>query len=215
MRALSQELSADLERALRTKERSLVRKHDWVQCERREVAVMRNVFGFSVAAALMLALVACGGGGESASQPTRVAQETASPEGEQQTGSPAAEDVSGREEDLRRTAAEAFEAFIEGDNAKYYTFFASDFRERCPIEDFTSILDLASELLGDISEAEVVIDDIRFEGSRAFVDAHLDLQGTELNLGNGEEDGYPVYWILEDGRWRNTTDDPRPCELQP
>jgi hypothetical protein len=145
------------------------------------------------------------GPGEGVAEPTQPPQPGQSPEA-------STEDLSSREDDLRDTAAEAMEAFINGDNAKFYTYFSSGFRERCPLGDFIGLLALAQGFLGDMSDAEVAVGDIRFETDRAFVDVHLVLAGQELEP-DGEDEEYPDYWILEDGEWKTTTDDPRPCTM--
>ena len=122
------------------------------------------------------------------------------------------DDISKREDDLRQAATEAVQAFIDGDTALSYTFFAADYRERCPFGDYLGTVLFTEAFLGDISGAEATVVGIRFEGEQAFVDTGIELNGVDL-LGDGEEDEYPDYWILEDGEWKSTSDDPAPCEL--
>ncbi len=122
------------------------------------------------------------------------------------------DDVRNREDDLRQAATEAARAFIDGNSAISYTFYAADYRERCPFDDFLGLVLFTEAFLGDISEAEVTAESIRFEGERAFVDIRFELNGVDLS-GDDEEDEYPDYWILEEGEWKSTSDDPAPCEL--
>jgi hypothetical protein len=119
----------------------------------------------------------------------------------------------GEEYDLRDTLAEAFEAFIDGDNAKLYTYGSSEFRDKCPFGDFVSQLAIVKAVLGDISEAEAAVDDVRIEGSRGFVDSHLELDGVEIVNSAEDDDHFPDYWILEDGEWKSMVDGPAPCEV--
>jgi hypothetical protein len=119
--------------------------------------------------------------------------------------------VGGGEDDLRDTVAEAFQAFIDDDNARFYTFSSSEFRDKCPFVDFVGVLTRSKAFLGDISEAEVVVDDVRIEESRGFVDSHIELDGVEI-ISSDDEDHFPDYWIVEDGEWKSTDDHPTPCD---
>ena len=152
-------------------------------------------------------LASCGGSDES-----RTEAEPGTSSTPDSTDQPS-DDVSDREGDLRGAATQAMQDFIDGNNAKYYASTTSDFQKKCPLEDFIGILVLGRGFLGDISDAEAVIDDVRFEDSRGFTDGHLELDGTKLDLNGDEEDEYPEYWVLEDGRWKWTSDDPAPCDI--
>ena len=159
-------------------------------------------------AAVTLLVAACGGGTDDApliTSPT-ITESPIVP-------SPIADDdISDREDDLRHAALQAAEAVINGDAAISYTFQAAGYRERCSFGDYLGTVLFIEAFLGDISGAEATVEGIRFEGERAFVDIQLELNGVDL-FGDDDEDEYPNYWILEDGEWKNTSDDPAPCEL--
>lgn len=116
-----------------------------------------------------------------------------------------------KEDDLRDTVVEAFQAFIDGENAKFYMFSSSESRDNCPFEDFVGMLLRLKPSLGDISEAEVVIDDVRIEESRGYVDSHIESDGVEIVSSVEDADHFPDYWVLEDGEWKSMTDSPAPC----
>jgi hypothetical protein len=115
------------------------------------------------------------------------------------------------EDHLRDTAIEAFQTYVDGDNAKLYTFSSSELRDKCPFGDFVTQVMATRAVLGDISGAEAVIDDIRIEGSRGFVDSHLELDGVEIVSSEEDERHFADYWILEDGEWKSMRDGPAPC----
>ena len=119
-----------------------------------------------------------------------------------------------KEDDLRDTVVEAFQAFTDGRNAEFYMFSSSESRDKCPFEDFVGMLMRLKVSLGDISEAEVVIDDVRIEGSRGYVDSHIESDGVEIVSSVEDADHFPDYWIVEDGEWKSMTDNPAPCGVE-
>lgn len=171
---------------------------------------MTDALPYALPAAAVLLILGCSGG---STDPTPSTAPTASVESPTAAPSPTADDdIRNREDDLRQAATEAVLAFIDGDAAISYTFFAADYRERCPFNDYLGVVLFAGAFLGDISEAEATVEGIRFEGERAFVDTRIELNGVDL-LGDDEEEEYPDYWILEEGEWKSTSDEPAPCEL--
>ncbi len=144
--------------------------------------------------------VACG---DDSSEPTATQEEQPTDSTDQ--------DLSSGEDELRRTAQEAIDAFLDGDNAKFYTYYAEEYKTRCSLGDFLGLLALSRAFIGDLSDAEGSIGTVRFEEDRAFVHIEISLDGEELFPDEGEEDD--EYWILEEGAWKLTSEDPNPCDL--
>ena len=172
---------------------------------------MKRFFVYAGVAVFLFLIAACGGTDDSSSATGPTIAETSTVPSPM-IPSPTVDDVSDREDDLRRAATEAGEAFFAGDNAKLYTFLASDYREVCPFGDFLGILLFGRGFLGDLSDADFIIDSVTFQESRAIVKSHWEINGVPL-ASDDEEDEYPDYWVLEDGDWKSTSDDSAPCEL--
>ena len=114
------------------------------------------------------------------------------------------------EEQLGQTVVEAQRAFLTGEAKEAYAFFASDYQERCSFEEFSRLLELTQAIYGSSGQPEIAVEAIRLEGEKAFVDIRVN--GQVLDAGS-EPDGYPYFWILEDGEWKRTSENPAPCEL--
>jgi hypothetical protein len=112
--------------------------------------------------------------------------------------------------------AEAFQGAIDAlsraDFDEFYSYFSDDFQERCEKEDFDRIMGIASVFLGDtLEDLSVTVDDVRFEGDRAYVTATFE------GLGEGEAQGggdITDFWVKEDGEWKADTDDDTPCDIE-
>ncbi|MEX0750156.1 MAG: DUF4352 domain-containing protein [Dehalococcoidia bacterium] len=119
-----------------------------------------------------------------------------------------------RDADLRRTFEDAIETFLDGDVEGFYEHFSSDFQSRCERNDFRAILAFATVFIGDLSDRDATVDitDVRFEDDRAFVQAKIDVEGTEFDDAEGEG-SFSDFWVLEDGEWKADTDEEDPCDL--
>ena len=71
---------------------------------------------------------------------------------------------------------------------------------------------IAKIFLGDLEDedVEVTITGIRYEDGKAFVTSTGTINGDPVD--DGEDPEFPDYWIREDGEWKFTTDDPKPCD---
>jgi hypothetical protein len=69
------------------------------------------------------------------------------------------------------------------------------------------------QLLGDFRGAKLEITHVEFQADRAFVEAYTDIRGRRVPF--FAESRYPTYWVMVDGTWRMTDDNPAPCELFP
>lgn len=65
--------------------------------------------------------------------------------------------------------------------------------------------------LGDLKDDAIRVDvtGVRYEDGKAFVDSTATINGDDLSGASGEE--FPEYWVRQDGEWKVTTDDPKPC----
>ena len=125
--------------------------------------------------------------------------------------------AAGGEEVLRQTVQAFLEAFVAGDIPKTYSFSAEDWQARCPIEDFSVIVNYARaslSLFTDLTAARVVIDEIRVEGDRGYHKGHLETDKGSVDFGEQQDKRYPSYWIWRDGKWWATDDNPTPCKIQ-
>jgi len=146
---------------------------------------------------LLLSMLAtsCGGGGEGTTPGV-----TTPGQGGAQPG----------ENELRQTAKEAQLTFIKGEADQAYAFFSSDYQARCPFEDFEKLLMAIQSVFGGQEDVEVIVEGVRFEGAKAFVD--ISVNGQDIDAG-AESAPYPYYWIVENGTWKRTNDDPAPCRF--
>lgn len=142
---------------------------------------------------LMVTTVACGDGEE----------EEAPGAGVSGQSMPQAE-----EERLRQTAIEAQRTFLTGEADEAYAFFSSDYQAKCPFEDFSRGLMATQAFFGPWEEPEITVEAIRLEGEKAFVD--ILVNGQDISAG-GQPPTYPYFWILEEGEWKRTSENPSPC----
>ncbi len=169
---------------------------------------MRRLIFILAASGAMLA-AACGGGSDKPSPITG----PSSP-GATATAKPSADekDLRSHEAELRELAA-SFQKGIFADGAvKSYAYFAADFRKRCPLDDFVGLLALVKGFIGDLKDEDIKVEvtGVRYEGGKAFVDSTATINGDDLSDDSSDE--FPEYWVRQDGEWKVTTDDPKPCD---
>lgn len=161
-----------------------------------------------IAVAASVVFTACGGDKSSpddgASTPGRTA--TARPSGDEK-------DLRSHEDELRETAAAWQKSLFAEGAVKTYSYFADDFKEKCPLDDFVGVVALVKVFLGDVKDDDIKIEitGIRYEDGKAFVDSTATLNGDEFSPDDNDEE-YPEYWVRQDGEWKVTTDDPHPCD---
>lgn len=128
---------------------------------------------------------------------------------------PSATGPFGSEQALRAAITEHDQAICEWDAGDSFVFHAKDLRERCPYGDWVAFLAAGKLLLGEdiFKDAETIIDSIRFEDDKAFVERRLVRDGILLFSFPDPDDEFPGWWIWEDGQWRVTDDDPTPCDI--
>jgi len=117
------------------------------------------------------------------------------------------------EDELRQTVTEAAEALFQNDFDSFYAYFSPDYQQRCPPEDMKRMIAVGLQLLGDFRGAKLEITHVEFQADRAFVEAYTDIRGRRVPF--FAESRYPTYWVMVDGTWRMTDDNPAPCELFP
>ena len=121
-------------------------------------------------------------------------------------------DPEAREQALRQTAEKAFAAFRDGDADDFYSYFSDGFRDRCDIKDFRRVMAIASAFLSMIKDGELEIENVRFEGERAYLDAKFVSDSDDALTGDGEG-AFLDFWVFEDGEWKTDVDDEKPCEI--
>ena len=168
----------------------------------------RLVFTVVVSGSLLAA--ACGGDSDKPSP----AAGTSSPAASATAKPPADEkDLRSHEAELRDAATAWQKSLFTAGAVKTYSYFADDFKDKCPLDDFAGLVALVKVFLGDVKDddIEVEITGIRYEGGKAFVDSTGTINGDELSPDDDDEE-YPEYWVRQDGDWKVTTDDPHPCD---
>jgi hypothetical protein len=121
-------------------------------------------------------------------------------------------DPSAREQALRQTAEKAFAAFRDGDADDFYSYFSDGFHDRCDIKDFRRLMGIASAFLSMIEDGEFEIENVRFEGDRAYLEAKFVSDGDDA-LNSDGEGVFLDFWVLEDGEWKTDVEDEKPCDL--
>jgi hypothetical protein len=176
--------------------------------------MLRFLFPALVLGTLILA--ACGGGGNSGSGGAGDgAASTAGPAGTR-TKAPATADSGGlqaREDELRETVVAAYKAILSEGAVDAYTYASADFKEKCSLEDFISVIAFVKVFLGDLApeDIDVEVTSVRYEDGKAFVGVAGKLKGEELTPDGGSDD-FSDYWVYEDGAWKWGTDEENPCD---
>lgn len=140
------------------------------------------------AAALLLALTACGGGSsddadEAAPTPTKTSSgPSESPTAEQESPEAALEEA------YRAYIA----AFLTGDGAAAYGLLSERCQDKEPLSSFAEASEAAAELYGKV---DYTIESVTVNGDEGTVDATYAVEA--LNSGGGS------LWVLEDGEWRS------------
>ena len=122
-------------------------------------------------------------------------------------------DVQWELRDLRDAVAHFAAAEILGLRRQAHLLHTSSWRERCPFEDFdTPRLAFAFYDIYEVSDAELVIQGVDYEGDRAYVKATLGSpESGPVNLFTPKTLRYPEFWVLEDGFWKLDSENPEPC----
>ncbi|HLB24472.1 MAG TPA: DUF4352 domain-containing protein [Dehalococcoidia bacterium] len=122
-------------------------------------------------------------------------------------------DLEEHEDELRETAVDAYKAIFGEGALDAYKFASADFKEKCSLDDFISIIAFVKIFLGNIDaeDIDVEVTGVRYEDGKAFVEIAGTIKGEELTAGD-ESDDFSDYWIYEDGQWKWGTDDDDPCD---
>lgn len=155
--------------------------------------IIRVTFALAWFFLLMLASMACGNDGHQTAPGVGLPGGSLSQAGEEQ---------------LRQTVVQAQRTFLVGEAEEAYAFFTSDYQARCPFEQFSKGLKVAQAMYRSSQEPEITVEAIRLEGEKAFVD--ILVNGQDISAG-AQPTAYPYFWVLEDGEWKRTNEDPAPC----
>ena len=132
---------------------------------------------------------------------------------------PNADDPESREAALREAVEAAFAAFRDGDVDEFYSYFSSDFQDRCDEEDFRGLMAIARIFIGSIGEDEgdFEVVDVTFEDDDSAVVETMfesgDDESSFIGSGASDEDDFLYTWTLEDGEWKTDTAQDDPCDL--
>lgn len=118
----------------------------------------------------------------------------------------------GSEGSLREAATTYFNAVMDGEPSRAYSFFHESYREKCPSDDFAGLLILGLSFYPELKDAELRINSVTVDGDRGSVDGDYFLDDRPLGF-NQEDDETDNYWLFDDGKWWVATDDPAPCDL--
>lgn len=138
------------------------------------------------AAALLLALTACGGGeGDGSAKPTEEpSTTTASPSGTASTSAP--------EDELEQAYRAYIKAFLTGDGATAYQLLSARCQEKEPLSEFASLAESAADIYGEV---DYTINSVTVDGDKGSVDADYAVEA--LNSGGGS------LWVHEGGGWHS------------
>jgi hypothetical protein len=164
---------------------------------------MRNLVLASIVAAL---LVACrGGSGNPTSTPPAESTPAASATGTQ------TQTLSEHEPELRTAYVDFEKQILAGKALNAYSYASDEFKQKCSLLDFTTIIGFVKTLLGDVKDTDVNVEitDIRYEPGKAFVTAKTSISGGDFSSDANDDEGY---WVWENASWKIASDQAQPCE---
>ena len=101
---------------------------------------------------------------------------------------------------LERTSQTLANAFVNREWILMHSLYPDEFRAKCSSTDFAGVMTFFWSFLGVPEDITAVVDDLRVDGNKAWVDIRFEKDGVEIEIGEDSAEDEPAF-VWEDGQW--------------